>query len=45
MPKLWTTPALLAPNLPAQTDAPHFRLNVTVDEVILTFHAAAAPKH
>ncbi len=33
---------LLAPHARAQSDAPTYRLNVSVDEVVLTFHAADA---
>ena len=44
MPRRWTIHpllflVLLAPQAPAQT-TPHYRLNVSVDEVVLTFHAA-----
>lgn len=43
MPQRWTillALALLAPHAPAQTTTAPFRLNVSVDEVVLTFHAA-----
>jgi VWFA-related protein len=46
MPQRWTIPlltlTLLAHPTPAQTNTAPFRLNVSVDEVILTFHAADA---